>query len=404
MAQQALEGLRVIEFGNMVSAAYATKLLADLGAEVIKAEPPETGDESRLHGPFPRDEADPEKSGLYLYLNMNKLGITLDLRSSAGIRTLNDLVRCSDILVHNHPPAVAEELGLCYGQLRQANPSLIMLSISPYGHTGPYRDYKGYDINTASLGGVVMQLGLPGHAPLNPPQLLGHYQVAVTGALATMIATVTREVTGSGQHIDLAEADSWATFHTGVALVQWLFGYRTTMRHGRRVLGGPYPNTILPCKDGEIRLQAMTRREWDRIVDMMGNPEWASDPRFQDRVKMNELYADELDGLIAPWLKERTKSELYQLFYEYGVPFTPVNTVADFVHDPHLRERGFFVDVEHPRAGTLTYPGKPYQFSETPWMVHRPAPLLGQHNGDIYCGLLGYEPRQLNQLRQARVV
>jgi crotonobetainyl-CoA:carnitine CoA-transferase CaiB-like acyl-CoA transferase len=404
MSLQALNGLRVIELGDMVSAAYATKLLADLGAEVIKVERPGLGDASRHYGPFPGDEPDPEKSGLFLYLNMNKLGTTLDPCSDSGKRILKELVDSADILVQNYPPSAAEEMGLCHPDLHETNPDLIMLSLSPYGQTGPYRDYKGYEINTASLGGVVMHLGLPGRAPLNPPQMLGHYQVAVTGAMAVMIALVTRDLSGTGQHIDLAEADSWATFHAGVGIVQWLFGLRTTMRHGRRVRGGPYPNTILPCKDGEIRMQAMTKREWNRILEMMGDPDWGHDPRFQDRLKMNEMYADELDGHIGAWLKKRTKQELSQLFYEYGVPFTPVNTIADFINDPHLAARGFFVEMEHPRAGALKYPGRPYQFSETPWEVRRPAPLLGEHNADVYCGLLGYDTRQLVRLRQSAVI
>ena len=396
--------MRVIELGDMVSAAFAAKLLADLGADVIKVEPPVAGDESRHYGPFPNDDPDPEKSGLYLYLNMNKRGITLDLRSEPSVQVLAELVKVSDILIENYSTPVAEELGLCYEELKNANPSLIMLSMSPYGHTGPYRDHKGYEINCASLGGVVMHLGLPGRAPLNPPQFLGHYQVAATGAMAAMIALVARDLAGTGQHIDLAEADSWATFHTGTGVVQWLFGNRRTMRHGRRVQGGPYPNTILPCKDGEIRLQAMTRREWDRILAMMGNPEWGRDPRFQDRLKINAHYADEVDGYIGSWLGERTKQELSELFYEYGVPFTPVNDVADFVHDPHLEARGFFVEVEHPRAGVLKYPGKPYHLSRTPWAVRRPAPLLGQHNREIYAELLGYDDTELERLRGSEVI
>ena len=404
LPSQALEGLRVIEFGDMVSAAYSTKLMADLGADVIKAEWPGVGDESRKYGPFPGDEPDQEKSGLFLYLNMNKKGITLDLRSSTGRRVLRELVKVSDVLVHNHSTPLADELGLRYSELRELNPGLIMLSLSPYGLTGPYKDYKGYEINTASLGGVVMQLGLPGRAPLNPPQFLGHYQAALTGAMALMIAVVVRDLTGKGQHIDLAEADSWATFHTGTGIVQWLFGLRTVMRHGRRVRGGPYPNTIIPCKDGEIRLQAMTKREWNRILDMMGNPEWGKDPRFQDRLQMNELYADELDELIGAWLKKHTKQELFQKFYEFGVPFTPVYDIADFVNDSHLEARGFFHESNHPKAGVLKYPGKPYNLSQTPWTVRCPAPLLGQHNVDVYQGLLGYENQEIFRLRMASVV
>ena len=397
MAAQVLDGIRVIELGDYVSAAYATKLLADLGAEVIKVERPGRGDESRHYGPFPGDEPDLERSGLFLYLNMNKLGVSLDPDSASGKGAIRELVRAADVVVENYGPSVAEGSGLTYGQLREVNPALIMLSLSPYGHTGPYRDYKGYEINTASLGGIVIQLGLPGRPPLNAPQLIGHLQVAVTGALAAMIALVTRDLYGVGQHIDLAESDSWATFHTGLGIVQWLFGLRTWQRHGRRFLGGAYPNAILPCRDGDVRLQAITRREWERVLEMMGNPEWGRDPRFQDRIAMNELYADELDGLIGAWLGERTKGELLREFYDHGVPSTPVNNVADFVHDPHLKARDFFIEVEHPRAGVLRYPGKPYHLSETPGVAPRPAPLLGQHNEVVLGDLLGYDDQGLSE-------
>ena len=378
---QPLGGVRVVEIGGWVSAAFAGKILADLGAEVVTVEPP-GGGALRRYGPFPGGEPEPDRSGLHLYLSTNKLSTTLDLERDEARFNLRRLTAGADIVVHDAPRAEAERLGITHEALRADNEGLIALELSPFGQTGPYAGYKGFEINAAALGGVMMQLGLPGRPPLNPPLFIGHYQAGLTGAMAVMIALTSRGQAG-GQRIDLAESDSWATMHTGNGVVQWLFGDRRTMRHGRRVAGGPYPNTILGCKDGEIRLQAMTKREWRRIIDMMGSPAWADDPRFQDRLKMNELYADELDGLIADWLSGQTKDELFRKFYDFGVPFTPVNTAADFLDHPHLAERGFFVEVEHPKTDPLRQPGPPYKFTKTPCRIRRPAPLLGEHNDDV---------------------
>ena len=217
---QPLQDISVLELGDWVSASFATKILADLGAQVIKVERP-SGDLSREYGPFPGDEPDPERSGLYLYLNTNKLGITMATGSPEAGDLLNRLASQVDLLVHNVPPVHADEIGLSYDLLKKHNDRLLMLEISPYGRTGPYAAYKGFEVNAAALGGVVMQLGLPGHPPLNPPLHIGHFQAGLTGAMAPMIALVTRDLTGVGQHIDVAESDSWATFHTGNGTVQW---------------------------------------------------------------------------------------------------------------------------------------------------------------------------------------
>ena len=404
MPKGALAGLTVVECGHLVSAAYAGKLLADLGAEVIKIEEVGAGDEARGYGPFPGDVPHPERSGLFLYLNANKLGVTLNLRTETGQSIFRDLLSSADILIENYPPSVSKELGLHYETLKERNAGLIMLSISPFGQTGPYSNYKGYEINTAALGGVVLSVGDARREPLYPAQFLGQLEVGVAGAVGIMMASISRDQTGQGQYIDLSEADTWATMQTGIGVVQWLFGQRRRLRHGRRVTGGPYPHTMLPCKDGDFRLIAMTKREWVRFLNAMGNPEWGEDPRFQDRIKMNELYADELDGLIEPWLMQHPKQELFETCYRHGVPFTPVKNVEDVVNDPHLKAREFFVEIDHPEAGVAKYPGRPYQLSATPWQIRRPAPLLGQHNEEVYCQRLDIPKEELAGLRRAGVI
>ena len=380
---QPLDGVRVVEIGGWVSAAFAGKILADLGAEVVVVEP-SGGGALRRYGPFPGGKPDPEKSGLHLYLSTNKMSATLDLERDEARPLLRRLTAGADVIVHDAPRAEAERLGITYEALRAGNDGLIALEMSPFGQTGPYAGYKGFEINAAALGGVMMQLGLPGRPPLNPPLFIGHYQAGLTGAMAVMIALTSRGPLGGGQRIDLAESDSWATFHTGNGVVQWLFGDRRAMRHGRRVAGGPYPNTILACKDGEIRLQAMTKREWRRIIDMMGNPAWADDPRFQDRLKMNELYADELDGLIADWLSGQTKDELFRKFYDFSVPFTPVNTAPTSSTIPTWRRASTSSKSNTPRPGRCGSQGRPTSSPRRPCRIRRPAPLLGEHNDHAF--------------------
>lgn len=400
MTAQALSSVSVLELGHLASAAYATKLLADFGADVVKIEEVGSGDDARRCGPFPDDIPHPEKSGLFLYLNLNKRGVTLDVASDAGVSIFHELVRSADVLVHNYPPALSHQLGLDHGTLAEVNSGLITLSVTTYGETGPYRDFKGYELNAAALAGVPLHNGEAGRSPLYPDLFLGQLQAGVTGAVGVMLALAARATTGRGQHIDVAEADTWATMHTGVGIVRWLFGAQRTIRLGERVAGSGYPHTILPCKDGYFRLQAFTKREWLRALQAMGNPEWGNDPRFQDRIKMNELYADELDALILPWLMQHTKQELFDICYEYGVPFAPINDIEDFVHDPQLAASNFFVDIDHPEAGRITYPGPPYQLSATPSRIDRPAPLLGQHNEEVFCDRLGHTKEELTRLRR----
>jgi crotonobetainyl-CoA:carnitine CoA-transferase CaiB-like acyl-CoA transferase len=194
LAEQALSPLKVVEYGSFVSAPYCGKLMADLGADVIKVEDAGAGDEARRYGPFPEDVPHPEKGGLFLYLNANKRGITLNLKTVTGRRILKELLKEADVFVENNPPKVMTELGLDYESLRFLNPRLIVTSITPFGQTGPYRDYKGYAINTAGLGGQSMRTGEPGREPISPPLSQSHYQ---SGAMAASARLASRPERGS---------------------------------------------------------------------------------------------------------------------------------------------------------------------------------------------------------------
>jgi len=402
-----LTGLKVVEWAEFIAGPYCGKLLADLGAEVIKIEKPGCGDEARQRGPFPGNIPDPEKSGLFLYLNTNKQGITLNVETATGKGILEELLRSADILIEDHPPAWNEEMGLSYEDLRQLNPSLIVVSITAFGQTGPYRDYRGYAINSSALGGQSVCAGEPGREPLTPPLCLGHYQSGAAGATAAMAAIFARDSNGHGQQVDISEAQVWATLHTGNQESSFIMHGMKRMRWGHRT-PGVYPYTILPCKDGFMSMIAIQGYQWKRFLELMGGgevPEWySSEPRYQDRRELSLKYADEMDEKLAPWLSSHTKTEIYRECLDKRVPFAPVRNIEEVVNDDHLKVREYFVQVEHPVAGEFTYPGAPGKCSETPWAICSPAPTLGQHNEEVYCQRLGYTRQDLADLRMGGAI
>jgi len=404
MAEHLLSGLKVVEWGAFISAPFCTKLIADLGAEVIKVEPPIVGDEARHYGPFLNDIPDGEKSGLFLYLNTNKLGITLDLAKATGRELFVKLIRNADVFVQNYPNRLVRKLKLDFNSLRRENPRLIVTSITPYGGTGPYRNWKGYDLNCGALGGVSTSLGYAEREPLTCPLFQGDYQAGLCAAIANMIALFERDRTNKGLHIDLSEAECWATFHIGVGMQAYISEGRVRMRSGYRSLHRPYPDEVLSCKDGYVCIDTPQNRQWLRFVGLMGNPKWAKDPIFEDRIQTTDEYADKADAYLSEWLMKHTKEEIFKLCQDNKVPVSPLKTIDEVVNDEHLKERNYFVEVDHPHAGKLKYPGICYKFSLMSSILQRHAPCLGEHNERVYCGKLGYSKAELIALKRAEVI
>lgn len=393
----ALDGVRVVELGESTASAYAGKLLADLGADVIKVERPGTGDPTRSDGPFRDGEHDPDASGRYLHLNTNKRSLTLDVEQDDGLRLLVDLCAGADVVIRTDQPVRDGRDRLGFEALSARNPDLIMALITPFGMTGPYRDWHGYDSNTGALGGINYYLGEFGRPLLVPPLSLGEYQAGLAAVVAIMAGLVSE--TG-GQLIDIAEADCWAMIQTGLSVVDYIFGGRLFERQGTGRTGGPYPYALLHCKDGLVRIITIQRREWLRFLAVMGNPAWADDPRFQDRTKMTELYADELDALIEDWMKDKTKEEIFQLCREGGVPCAPTYTIDEVVNHPELGK--WFVEVDQPGLGPVVQAGFPYDLSESPATIERGAPRLGEHSASILA-TIGVDENELASLRGAAV-
>ncbi len=402
---KALQGIKVVELGDYISAPFCARLLADLGAEVIKIEPPNSGDSSRRNGPFPDGKSNAEASGLFLLLNTGKLGVTLDIQSSTGWEMIFRLLDDADVLVENLSPSAKEKLRLDYPSIKDRFPRLIVTSISPFGQTGPYKNYSGYDLNVQAAGGISIGIGTPDKEPLAIPLSQSEYMVGLAAAGSTLMAVLARDSTGRGQLVDVSSSQVLAVL---ISFVYFLpnFIYRGVAgtRKGRRGGEAYFPNTIMPCKDGFVCLYPLQMEQYLRFIKLIGDPDWQENPRYRNRRAMAEEYPEDAEALIAPWFMARTKEEIFKLCMEHKVPCAPVRTIQEVVEDAHLKERKFFVDVEHPLAGMLTHPGSPFRLSRTPGEIDGPAPSLGQHNLDIYCGQLGLSRDELTRLRMAGVV
>ena len=383
MPTGALDGIKVIELGESVSAPYCARLFADFGADVIKVEAGPSGDRSRSWGPFPGDQPDPEKGGLFHFLNTNKRSIDLDLESGEGRKAFIDLVRSADVLIENMTPAWKRDHELDWAQLEQANPQLVMISITPFGQTGPYSEWKGYDLNAYHLTGASNRYcGRPGEMPLEHGTFAADFFGAVSGAAWGLAATVGRENVGGGQQLDVSCAEAIAAAFVGG---QNIGGFAQDGAFDKRTgVGMPLaaPASIVPCKDGHVWMLALEPGQWNGLREVMGDPEWMQLEMFQDMFARGEN-ADLIYPMVQEWTAEHGKMEIMDRCQAAGCPITAVFTVAEAAEHPHLRERGYIVELEHERLGRFRTLGAPFKLSETPGGPVRAAPLLGEHRAEI---------------------
>ena len=402
-----LNGLRVLEFGEFISAPYCGKLLADMGADVVKIERAGAGDWARDYGPWPGDLPHRERSGLFLYLNADKRGITLNLETPTGREILAGLVSLSDVLVHNQHPTEMDRVGLHYESLQALNAGLVMASITPFGLTGPYRNWKAYDINLAAGGGICEGLGSPDREPLTFGTPEVGYFAGAAAASSIVMALLARDDGGAptssgGQHIDIAEIESMAGLYNGSEALMAVYQWRVTRRTGHHALDFPYPNCILRCKDGFIFVGSPEGRQWRRLLELMGTPEWSQEPRLRNRTVMNNEYADEVDGYVEQWLLQHTKADLLEMALEHRIPLAPVRGFDEVRNDPSLAT--LFAEVERYDTGPVSMPGAPYELPGAEVSQPRSAPTLGQHNSEVYGGGLGFTPEEVAQLYRTGII
>ena len=407
MTYQALEDIRVIEACHYIAGPYCGKMFADYGANVIKIERPGTGDGARRLRPFAGDDPHPEKSGVFLNLNTNKRGITLNLKHKTGKKIFKDMVKTADVVIESFQPGVMDKLDLGYTVLEKINPRLVMTSISNFGQDGPYRDFAMSELTINAMSGFMASCGLPEREPLKRGENAESYQAGLAAFVATMGALFVSRFQGEGQHVDVSIMETMlGSVDNGARdKLSYLYSGELLVRHDPRVSSHSLmPECITPCKDGYVQWRA-NPVWWPRYLNMLagGDDEKRAEleERFPDLYDLSKL--DESWAVCLEWSIEKTKQELMEEAQKYRVPCMKVSTPQDLVEDKHFKAVNFFRELEHPVAGRFLYPGIPAKLKDCPTPMNRPSPLLGQHNEEVF-GELGYTRDDLAKLKEAGVI
>ena len=396
----ALDGVVVTDLSEGIAGSYCTKLLAALGAEVIKVERPGSGDAIRGLAPFKDDIPHVETSILHLHLSMAKKSVTLNVETSSGQAMLRELIARSHILVESGGSKGLAAAGLSYDELEDERPDLIVTSVTHFGTDGPYADYKGNELVDYSVGGYSYLTGLPEREPLKAGGYQAQYQGGLHAAMATMAALLLQDGDGTGDHLDVSIVDSICFAHA--AMGPFLNGGVVFRRLGARLLSESpvalYPSTILPCRDGFVHVH-WAPADPALLGVFMETPR-LSDPEVWQSPRG---HADEMDELMTAWLMQHDKADVVSIAQEFRHPFTEVLDPSDLLHDEQFVAREFFTELDHPVAGKFPHIGAAFSMSDSPLRLER-APLLGEHNVEVFCDRLGYTPKDLPLLREQGVI
>lgn len=391
-----LEGVVVLDVTQVMAGPFCTLLLADMGADVIKVEKPQGGDDSRTMGP-PFVEGE---SAAFLAVNRNKRSVALNLKSEDGRELFRLLARQSDILVENFRPGTMEDLDLHYEAIRQINPTIIYCSISGFGQTGPYRSRGGFDLVAQGMSGLISVTGHPGGPPTKVGVPISDLNAGIYAAYGILAAYVNRLKTGEGQHVDTSLLEGAVAYTFWESSIYFATGEIPQPLGSAHRLNAPYQ--VFETKNGAISLGAANQSTWGKLCGVLGRQDLLNHPHFltnADRVQN----CQELGGLLRPILRQRTTGEWLSLLEDAGVPAGPIYTVAQVYEDPHILNRGMLVELEHPVAGKVKNIGVPVKLSLTPGQIRYPAPLLGQHTDEVLLWI-GLDRAEIARLREAGVI
>ncbi len=416
-----LGGCRVLDLTDE-KGLLCGKVLGDFGADVIKIEKP-GGDPARRIGPFYKDTPDPEKSLFWFATNTSKRGITLNIEVPDGQDLFLKLVTSADVVVESSAPGCMDAMGLGYGELKHIKPGLIMTSITPFGQSGPYAHYDATDLVATSMGGLARILGDLGRPPVRMgcvPQ--AHFHAGLQGALGSVMAYYHRELTGVGQHVDVSMQEAITlTLMNAVEIFEMLKAnlvglgqFFVSVRPGQAPL---FTRTIVPCKDGYITVMFGGGAFSGVAESSTALVKWANEEGMALELKdfdfatqwdastLTQEESDRRNAMIGRFFMTKTKAELYEKAVEKGILLAPCNTMEDLAKNEQLQVRGFWEKVEHPELGeTIVYPGAPLKMEETPWRIQRRAPLIGEHNEEIFLAELGLTLQQMTILKANGVI
>lgn len=416
-----LGGCRVLDLTDE-KGLLCGKVLGDYGADVIKVEKP-GGDPARNIGPFYKDIPDPEKSLFWFASNTSKRGITLNIESADGQALFKKLVEKADIIVESFEPGYMDCIGLGYDDLKEFKPDIIFTSITPFGQTGPYAHYQATDLVGAAMGGMARILGDLGRPPVRlGPDPQSYFQAGLQGALGSMMAYYHKEMTGVGQHVDVSMQDAvdltlMNTVEIYDMLKANLVGLGQYFVAVRPQLGPLLTRTIVPCKDGFVTFMFGGGAFSGGCQSSRAAVDWANKegyalelkdfdfPTMWDASTITQQESDARNASIDKFLLTKTKAELFEAAVEKGLLLAPCNTMEDVLNSPQLKARDFWETVEHPELeDSLKYPGAPVRMEETPWKIQRRAPLIGEHNEEVYEKELGLSKEELAILKANGVI
>ncbi len=401
---RSLDDLRVLDISRALAGPYCCMMLGDFGADVIKVELPERGDESRNWGPpFVGDpyQIYPGESAYFMAINRNKRSITVNLKSTEGQEIIKSLAKESDVFVENYRTGTLEKMGLGYEDLHALNPRLIYCSISGYGRNGPYAERPGYDFIIQAEGGI---MGVTGPEE-GPPYRVGISMIDLTtgifAATAILAALHWRDLTGEGQLIDNSLIDTSVALLANVASNYLVGGVEPSRMGNAHFNIAPYE--VFRARDRWFTLGAANARQWEMLCEVIGQPDLKDDPRFltnKDRVANRAALAKILNDAFAT----RDAEEWVLKLQDADIPSGPINTIQDVFNHPQAPIREFKVEIEHPTAGLIGLPGFPYKMSQTPAKLHRPPPLLGEHTQEVLIEFLGYSADEVALLKEHKVI
>ncbi len=391
-----LDGVRVLDFTRVLAGPSAALALADLGAEVIKIEPPGNGDETRAFPPFREGE-----SHYFISINRGKKSIVVDLKSEAGIALVKDMVGKCDVLVENYRPGVMDRLGLGYEALSAINPGLIYCSISGFGMDGPLRDRPSFDIVLQALSGAMSVNGDPGGLPTKLGIPLGDLVGGINGPMGILAALYERSVTGRGRLIDISLLDGMIGLLGYLAQLPFFTGQDPTPQ------GSQHPNLVpygaFPAQDGSIIVACLTNSFWARICEALEMPELFTDPRY-DTIEKRRDARDEVNAIVGGFTQQHSVDDLVARFTHHQVPHAPILGVQEALSQPQAVARRMVVETEHRKLGKIPIVNRPIKFPGAEQPVPSAPPVLGEHTDDILKEVLALTPEQIEQLRAAGIV